>query len=121
MINKFWNCKMSDMGARIKLRDGEWMMSTTTTDGSEFRIIGKDALFPVLSAVEDEISQTWTTLSELEEGIASSISDALLHLSNGNSAGFGAVSKMMLRRVSVLFEAIRLVVPQRMFLLSSFI
>ncbi|KAK3387788.1 hypothetical protein B0H63DRAFT_509510 [Podospora didyma] len=112
MIHKFWACKMSKIGARIKFTDGEWMMTTrVSTDGSGSSIIDKDALLPLFSVVENEIYQVWSILSEFEEGIVASFSDAMRHLMEGDGDEFEAASKMILRRATVLFKAIRLVVP----------
>lgn len=96
MIHKYWNVRLHQGPS-----DEEPTMVSEAEATAEMRKIVRDGE----QQVEEKVLWIWRTLSSFEEKSASSISDMLLHVSNGAYVDGVMTAKKFILHVDVLFGA----------------
>lgn len=96
MLHKFWNVRLALDGPALPRAD-----TGLDLDEEQRNLVKEDA-----EKMEEKVHQTWNVLSKFEEQCATSISDILLHVPNGDRFETVSAMKRLIIHISILLRAL---------------
>ena len=96
MLHKFWNVRLASDGPALPRAD-----TGLDLDEEQRNLVKEDA-----EKMEEKVHQTCTVLSKFEEQCATSISDILLHVPNGDRFETVSAMKRLIIHISILLRAL---------------